>query len=123
MRKRLTVTQATIGYVNIMSHDERLHQTQLLLYWTETKRRMLDYINPEVLALLINTCSNPFAPNPKAFLSLFKISLLPSLSPHQRTLNINHNMLFGVYFLLLAGAGIGRYPLLCVARLHAHIVD
>jgi len=32
-------------------------------------------------------------------------------------------MLFGVYFLLLAGTGIGRYPPLCIARLCGPVVD
>ena len=32
-------------------------------------------------------------------------------------------MLFGLYFLLLAGTGIGRYPPSCLARLHDPFVD
>jgi len=50
-------------------------------------------------------------------------SYLPSLSSPWRTLTINHNMLFGVYFLLLISTGIGGYPILCVHVCVVPVVD
>jgi hypothetical protein len=57
--------------------------------------------------LLIN--AQPLPSIPRERKAFFSEILVPSFITTP-ALNSNHNMLFGVYFLLLAGAGIGMYP-------------